>query len=81
MYNLIDNLTHLNTLEHSSPASVQVKTLAVDFTDGLSIYEKLQNELDQLEIGILVHNVGMAPGFGDPFVEIKSNHVVDVINW
>lgn len=60
---------------------MQVKILAVNFTDCQSIYEKLKNELDQLEIGILVNNVGMASSFGDSFAEMKPNHVVDIINW
>jgi len=36
-----------------------IKTLAVDFTDGQSIYPKLRTELNSLELGVLVNNVGM----------------------
>lgn len=39
--------------------SIQVRTVAVDFTEGQSIYSKLQKELSQISIGILVNNVGM----------------------
>lgn len=61
--------------------SVEIKTIAVDFTDGNSIYPKLSAELNQLEIGILVNNVGMAVGFAERFADIadeKSLH--DIIN-
>ena len=36
-----------------------IRTLAVDFTDGQSIYPKLRPELNSLELGVLVNNVGM----------------------
>lgn len=66
----------------SSTKSIQVRTLAVDFTDGQSIYPKLQTELDQLEIGILVNNVGMAAEFAQLFAEMKTNQAVaEIINW
>ena len=59
-----------------------MRTLEVDFTDGQSIYPKLQKELDQLEIGILVNNVGMSADFAQPFANMKSNQAVaDIINW
>jgi len=68
--------------ELRSTRSIQVKTLAVDFTDGQSIYPKLKNELDQLDIGILVNNVGMATGFAEPFADMKTNQAVgDILNW
>jgi hypothetical protein len=54
----------------------------VDFTDGQSIYPKLKNQLDQLEVGILVNNVGMATGFAEAFADIKTNQAVgDILNW
>lgn len=38
---------------------IQIKTIAVDFTDGVSIYPKIRAQLAPLSIGILVNNVGM----------------------
>ena len=38
---------------------MQIKTIAVDFTEGQSIYPKLKKELSPLSIGLLVNNVGM----------------------
>ena len=52
-------------------SSVEVKTIAVDFTKGKSIYPKIKAELDQLEIGILINNVGMTIGL-DPFHKTKD---------
>lgn len=60
---------------------VQIKTIAVDFTDGLSIYPKLKDELSKLEVGILVNNVGMLVGIGKPFADIEDDiQVHDIIN-
>jgi 17beta-estradiol 17-dehydrogenase / very-long-chain 3-oxoacyl-CoA reductase len=41
--------------------TIQIKTVAVDFTNGDSIYSTLRKELFQIsrEIGILVNNVGI----------------------
>lgn len=59
-----------------------MKTIAVDFTEGHSIYKPLANELANLEIGILINNVGMNVGFCQPFVELASDKsVYDIINW
>jgi len=38
---------------------VKTKVISVDFTDGLEIYETIKRELEGLDIGILVNNVGM----------------------
>ena len=64
-----------------SKASVQVKTIAADFTEGQSIYPKIRAELDGLEIGFLVNNVGMAVGFAQPYADIKDDKEIhDIIN-
>ena len=64
----------------SANRSIHVKTIAVDFTDGVSIYPTLKTELDQLEVGILINNVGMSV-FAEPLAEIKDNKTVhDLIN-
>ena len=60
--------------------SIEVKTIAADFTKGKSIYTKIRAELEQLEIGILVNNVGMSIGL-DPFHktkdELKLNEIIN----
>ena len=60
-----------NTIE-AQYGSIQIKTIAVDFTEGQSIYPKLKAELNQLEIGILVNNVGMLIGF-DPYGDLEDD--------
>ena len=39
--------------------TIEIRTIAVDFTDGQSIYFKLRKELAGLSVGTLVNNVGM----------------------
>lgn len=43
-----------------SEYKVKTKIIAVDFTDGDSIYSTVRKELATVHIGILVNNVGMA---------------------
>ena len=62
-------------------SSVVVKTLAVDFTEGQSIYPKLRSELNSLEIGVLVNCVGMIVEFGVAVGEIRNEKEIhDIIN-
>ena len=64
--------------EHEYP-QVQTRTIAVDFTDGQSIYPKLRTELANLTIGILINNVGME--INGPFVAIEQEEKLrDIIN-
>ena len=44
----------------------------MDFTESQSIYTRIKSELDQLEIGVLVNNVGMLIGFR-PFAEFEND--------
>ena len=48
----------------NGPSLVELKTIAVDFTEGQSIYPKLRKELSNLPIGMLINNVGMIPECG-----------------
>ena len=58
--------------------SIQVKTIAVDFSESQSIYPKLKAELGALEIGILVNNVGMTSL--KRFDAMPEDKVQDIIN-
>ncbi|KAI9556827.1 hypothetical protein GHT06_016619 [Daphnia sinensis] len=53
-------LQHVSEEISRQHRGIQVKTVAVDFTDGNTIYPKLKTELAHLfgQIGILVNNVG-----------------------
>ncbi|XP_057374668.1 very-long-chain 3-oxoacyl-CoA reductase-like [Daphnia carinata] len=65
----------------SEYSSIQVKTIAVDFTESQKIYNTLRDELNKLQIGILVNNVGMLIGFGQRFGNIEDDKGIhDIIN-
>ncbi|XP_055600442.1 hydroxysteroid dehydrogenase-like protein 1 [Uranotaenia lowii] len=38
---------------------VEVKYLVIDFSDGAEVYDKIQEAIKDLEVGVLVNNVGM----------------------
>lgn len=57
--------------------SIKVKTVAVDFTKDRAIYQQMAAELRDLEIGVLVNNVGMCENFCEPFSDIQSDQIID----
>lgn len=61
--------------------AIKIKTIAVDFTEGQSIYPTLQKELLSLDVGILINAVGMLVGIGKPYVEVGTDREAhDLIN-
>jgi 17beta-estradiol 17-dehydrogenase / very-long-chain 3-oxoacyl-CoA reductase len=60
---------------------VQTKIIDVDFTE-TSIYERLRKELDGLEIGILINNVGMSYPYPELLLDIPNGdkRCMDLIN-
>ncbi|XP_014672612.1 PREDICTED: very-long-chain 3-oxoacyl-CoA reductase-like [Priapulus caudatus] len=66
--------------EISAGSNVQVKTVAVDFGDGNHIYERIEKELQGLEIGVLVNNVGMAYKNPSYFLEVDREDHAKIIN-
>merc|ERR1712136_587428 len=63
-------------LETMEP-SIQVKIIAVDFTEDTAIYQRIAAELGDLKTGVLINNVGMCDNFCEPFTEIGSERVID----
>ncbi|XP_071955286.1 very-long-chain 3-oxoacyl-CoA reductase-like [Antedon mediterranea] len=61
---------------------VQTRVIAVDFCKGPEIYGDIETQLDGLEIGVLVNNVGMSYPFPNYFLELENvkQKIVDMLN-
>ncbi len=54
---------------------VKTKIIDVDFTRGLEIYERIGKELEGLEIGILINNVGMSYTYPEYLAQVGT-HII-----
>ncbi len=60
--------------------NVETKIIVVDFTKEEGIYEKIEESIEGLEIGILVNNVGMIQEVPDYFITFSRQFFKDLIN-
>ncbi|CAH1785960.1 unnamed protein product, partial [Owenia fusiformis] len=69
-------------LEIESKEKVKTKSIPVDFTGGVEIYDKIGQDLSNMDIGVLVNNVGMAYEHPEFFLEIEGGNkkLIDLIN-
>ncbi len=58
-------------------SGVEVRTIQLDISRD-DMLERIQEVTDGLEVGLLLHNVGGAKGFG-PFVDCKLDHVMAAV--
>ncbi|EDW80520.1 uncharacterized protein Dwil_GK11524 [Drosophila willistoni] len=66
--------------EIENETKVQTKVIIVDFTKGREIYEHIENELADIDVGILVNNVGVVTDHPDYFDLIPESKLWDIIN-
>ncbi|XP_071440205.1 hydroxysteroid dehydrogenase-like protein 1 [Hetaerina americana] len=66
--------------EIESECGVTTKTLAVDFSEGRPVYDRIGKALEGIQVGILVNNVGYLSERAGPVVYMSENDMWTVIN-
>ena len=60
--------------------SAKTKCIAADFSSGRDIYENIRKQLQTLDIGILVNNVGRMYDFPDDLDHVPEDLLWQIIN-
>ena len=58
-----------------SQFKVKTKIIDVDFTNGVEIYDRIKKEIEGLEIGVLVNNVGMSYAYPEYLAEVIYTYI------
>lgn len=59
---------------------VKTKYIVADFGDGKDIYDNIRQQLQLLDVGVLVNNVGRMYDFPDELDNISENLLWQIIN-
>ncbi|CAG7824358.1 unnamed protein product, partial [Allacma fusca] len=51
--------------------AVETKVIAVDFTNGASVYDQIKESIEGLDVGVLINNVGMSIDKPNRFLECE----------
>jgi len=65
-------------IEIRTDYNVETKIIQIDFTKGLSVYDIISENIENLDIGVLVNNVGLGPD-KKSFLLTEKSYVWDVI--
>ena len=57
-------------------SKVKTKCVTADFSGGLEIYQSIERELEGLDIGLLVNNVGMSYEYPEYVHQVTNRYVV-----
>ncbi|KAK9744690.1 short chain dehydrogenase [Popillia japonica] len=60
----------------NSKYKVDTKTLAIDFTQGDEIYNLMEKNIAELEVGVLVNNVGLSYSHPEYFLNVEDKDVL-----
>lgn len=60
--------------------NVKTKTIVADFSNGATIYPRIEAELKEIPVGILVNNVGLQYDYPMPLCELPYSKSWDIIN-
>ena len=58
--------------EISSATKVQTKCITADFSGGVEIYSGIEKELEGIDVGVLVNNVGMSYEYPEYFHQVSD---------
>ena len=60
--------------------AVKTKCIAIDFGSGREIYDEIRKELQVLDVGVLVNNVGRMYDFPNDLDQISEDLLWQIIN-